>query len=137
MGVHFCYMDALFPPLLTFPELANIINNNKLSKKNKLSSIKEPFCNTTMTTAYHSTNNRGGMPSMAHGAVIALTTTLFIITVQHVLLVGKTLAGYKLGRPLSVLPRNRSRLPQGLPLNGVPRGGDPSLQVEGCQSSNN
>ena len=110
MGVNFCYMDAIFPPPPPFPELANIINNNKLSKKNKLSSIKEPFCNTTMTTAYHPTNNRGGMPSMAHGAVIALTTTLFIITVQHVLLVGKTLAGYKHGCSLPVLPRIRPPL---------------------------
>ena len=51
--------------------------------------------------------------------------------------VGKTLSGYKHGRPLTVLPRNRSRLPQGLLLNGVPGGGVPSLQVEGCQASNN
>ena len=48
----------------------------------------------------------------------------------------KILVGYKHGRPLTVLPRNRSRLPQGLPLNGVPGGGVPSLQVEGCQASN-
>ena len=51
--------------------------------------------------------------------------------------VGKTLAGYKHGRPPPVLPRNRSRLPHGPPLNGVPRGGVPSLQVEGFQASNN
>ena len=51
--------------------------------------------------------------------------------------VGKTLVGYKNGRPLPVLPRNRSRLHHGLPLNVVPRGGVPSLQVEGCQASNN
>ena len=48
--------------------------------------------------------------------------------------VGKTLAGYKHGRPLPVLLRNRSRLPQGLPLNGVPGGGVPNLQVEGVPS---
>ena len=42
--------------------------------------------------------------------------------------VGKTLAGYKHGRPLPVLPRIRSRLPSGLPLNGVPHGGVPSQQ---------
>ena len=47
--------------------------------------------------------------------------------------VGKTLAGYKHGRPLPMLPRNRSRLPQGPPLNGVPGGGVPSLQVEGAK----
>ena len=40
--------------------------------------------------------------------------------------VGKTLAGYKHGRPLTVLPRSISRLPRGLPLNGVPCGGVPS-----------
>ena len=40
--------------------------------------------------------------------------------------VGKTLAGYKRGRPLPVLTRSRSRLPRGLPLNGVPCGGVPS-----------
>ena len=40
--------------------------------------------------------------------------------------VGKTLAEYKHGRPLPVLPRSRSRLPRGLPLNGVPHGGVPS-----------
>ena len=51
--------------------------------------------------------------------------------------VGKKLAGYKQGHPLPVLPRNISRLPQGPPLNGVPREGVPSLQVEGCQDSNN
>ena len=45
--------------------------------------------------------------------------------------VGKPLAGYKNGLPLPVLPRTRSRLPQGIPLNGVPCGGVPSLQVEG------
>ena len=39
--------------------------------------------------------------------------------------VGKTLAGYKHGRPLPVIPRSRSRLPQGLPIHGVPRGGVP------------
>ena len=50
--------------------------------------------------------------------------------------VGKTLKGYKHGQPLPVLPRNRSQLPQGLSLNGVPGGGVPSLQVEGCQASN-
>ena len=50
--------------------------------------------------------------------------------------VGKTLAGYKHGCPLPVLIRNRSRLPQGLPLNGFPGGGVPSHQVEGCQASN-
>ena len=41
--------------------------------------------------------------------------------------VWEKLAGYKHGRPLPVLPRNRSQLPHGLPLNGVPRGGVPSL----------
>ena len=51
--------------------------------------------------------------------------------------VGKNLVGYKHGRPLPVLPRNRSQLPHGPPLNGVPRGGVPGLQVEGCQASNN
>ena len=40
--------------------------------------------------------------------------------------VGKTLAGYKRGRPLPVLTRSRSRLPRGIPLNGVPHGGVPS-----------
>ena len=39
--------------------------------------------------------------------------------------VGKTLVDYKHGRPLPVLPRIRSRLPRGIPLNGVPRGGVP------------
>ena len=53
-----------------------------------------------------------------------------------VLAVGKTLAGYKNGRTLPVLPRKRSQLPQGLPLNGVPGGGVPSIQVEGRQYSN-
>ena len=48
--------------------------------------------------------------------------------------VGKTLAGYKHGRPLPVLPRNISRLPQGLSLNGVPGGGVPIPQVEEYQS---
>ena len=43
------------------------------------------------------------------------------ISIGHV--VGKTLADYKHGRPLTVLPRSRSQLPRGLPLNGVPRGG--------------
>ena len=38
--------------------------------------------------------------------------------------VGKTLAGYKRGRPLPVLPRIRSRLPHGT--QEVPRGGVPS-----------
>ena len=37
--------------------------------------------------------------------------------------VGKTLAGYKHGRPLPVLPRSRSRRPCGISVNGVPRGG--------------
>ena len=50
--------------------------------------------------------------------------------------VGKTLTGYKHGRPLPVLPRNISLIPQGPPLNGVPGGGVPSLQLEGCQASN-
>ena len=50
--------------------------------------------------------------------------------------VGKTLAGYKHGRPLPVLPRNISQLSQRLPLNGVPGVGLPRLQVEGCQASN-
>ena len=50
--------------------------------------------------------------------------------------VGKTMAGYKHGRPMPVLPRKRSRLPQGIPLNGVPDGGMTSLQVKGCQASN-
>ena len=50
--------------------------------------------------------------------------------------VGKTLAGYKHGRPLPVFSRNRSRLPQEILLNGVPGGGVPSLQVDGCQASN-
>ena len=44
-----------------------------------------------------------------------------------VLLVRKTLAGYKHDLPLPVIPRNRSRLPQGLPLM--------DFQVEVCQSS--
>ena len=39
--------------------------------------------------------------------------------------VGKTLAGYKHGRPLPVLPRIRTRLTRGTPLNGVPHGGVP------------
>ena len=51
--------------------------------------------------------------------------------------VGKTLAGYNHGSPLPVLPRNKSQLPHGLPFNGVPYGGLPSLQVEECQASNN
>ena len=50
--------------------------------------------------------------------------------------VGKTMAGYTHGRPLPVIPRIRSRLPQGLPLNVVPGGGVPSLQVEEWQASN-
>ena len=37
--------------------------------------------------------------------------------------VWKTMAGYKHGLPLPVLPRSRSRLPRGIPLNGVSRGG--------------
>ena len=37
--------------------------------------------------------------------------------------VGKILAGYKHGRPLPELPRRKSLLPRGTPLNGVPRGG--------------
>ena len=40
--------------------------------------------------------------------------------------VDKTLAGYKRGLPLPVIPRSRSRLSRGLPINGVPRGGVPS-----------
>ena len=51
--------------------------------------------------------------------------------------VGKTLAGYKHGLPLPVLPWTRSRLPQGLLLNGFPCVGVPSLQVEGSKASNN
>mmetsp|Transcript_33327 Transcript_33327/g.70055 ORF Transcript_33327/g.70055 Transcript_33327/m.70055 type:complete len:215 (+) Transcript_33327:161-805(+) len=40
-----------------------------------------------MTTAHHpNNNNRGGMPSLAYGAAIAIATTLFIVTVQHILL---------------------------------------------------
>ena len=52
-------------------------------------------------------------------------------------IIGITMAGYKHGRSLPLLLRNRSRLPQGLPLNGFSGGGVPSLQVEGCQASNN
>ena len=39
---------------------------------------------------------------------------------------GKTLTGYKRGRPLPVLTRSISCLPRGLSLTGVPRGGAPS-----------
>ena len=40
--------------------------------------------------------------------------------------VRKTLAGYKRGRPLPVLPRIRSRLPREIPTYEVPCGGVPS-----------
>ena len=42
------------------------------------------------------------------------------------ILVGKTLTGYKRGRPLPVLPMSRYLLPRVLPNNGVPRGIVPS-----------
>ena len=47
-------------------------------------------------------------------------------TTTNMYYVGKTLAGYKCGRPLTVLPRSISQLPRGLPINGVPCSGVPS-----------
>ena len=44
---------------------------------------------------------------------------------QGMICVGKTLAGYKHGRPFLVLPRIRSQLPCGITTHGVPRGGMP------------
>ena len=74
---------------------------------------------------------------LARLAAMASISCCFVITVLQALsCVGKTMAGYKHGQPLPVLPRNTSRLPQGPPFNGVPGGGMPRLQVEGCQSSN-
>ena len=50
-------------------------------------------------------------------------TFYFLVCVHNV---RKTLTGYKRERPLPVLTRSRSRLPRGIPLNGVPHGGVPS-----------
>mmetsp|Transcript_11487 Transcript_11487/g.21268 ORF Transcript_11487/g.21268 Transcript_11487/m.21268 type:complete len:233 (-) Transcript_11487:25-723(-) len=42
-----------------------------------------------MNNTQHARNLRGGMPSLAYGAVIALATTLIIIAMQHFLLASK------------------------------------------------
>ena len=74
--------------------------------------------------------------------IIGIITTPYNISIHHHYFLGWLIffreipADYKHRRPLPVLPINRSRLPQGLPLNVVPGGGVPSLQVEGCQASN-
>mmetsp|Transcript_21504 Transcript_21504/g.38508 ORF Transcript_21504/g.38508 Transcript_21504/m.38508 type:complete len:215 (+) Transcript_21504:84-728(+) len=62
-----------------------------------------------MTTTHHPTNNRGGMPSLTHGAAIALATTLLIITVQHILLANNQPESTRLDDMMSHATKNYLR----------------------------